>query len=45
VLLLSISVLAEELKPVINFPSKYRKIDRESKFALEWEIKGVGVEI
>jgi|GEM_PF-6587321 len=42
-LLLSTSVLAQELKPVIDSPSKYRKIDTKSKLALEWGIKGVGV--
>jgi len=35
-LLLSTSVLAQELKPVIDSPSKYRKIDTKSKLALEW---------
>jgi len=43
VLLLSTSVFAEGLKPLIAIPSNYRTIDTKSKLALEWGIKGVGV--
>lgn len=43
VLLLSTYILAAELKPVIDVPSKYRTIDTKSTVALEWGIKGVGL--